>query len=203
MDTKTTEALIQSAPAHIRDAWISLTDKQRALAVALPLAKSKIEAFKTAGYSANTATKKNAIPPAVSEVAAFLAGAALKAAVMDVQEVLGELSHVVRFDPIHLYDEHGCLKPVPEWPEYARRAVSSLEVFEEWTKGKNPEFLGRTKKVKFWGKVDAADKVLRALGAYAPEKVEHTHRIQGLGGLLAELAATGADTGPGPAASRR
>lgn len=202
MTDTNTAALIETAPENIRTAWNALTDKQRVLASVLPLCKSKTEAFKIAGYAPGYATKKP-VPANVETVAQFIAGAALKAAVMDVQEVLGELSHVVRFDPIHLYDEHGCLKPVPEWPEYARRAVSSLEVFEEWTKGKDPEFLGRTKKVKFWGKVEAADKVLRALGAYAPEKVEHTHRIEGLGGLLAELAATGADTGPGPAASRR
>lgn len=203
MDTKTTEALIQSAPAHIREVWISLTDKQRALAAALPLAKSKAEAFKQAGYSANYATKKHAIPSTVAEVAGFLAGTAIKSAVLDVQAVLGELAHAVRFDPIDIFDENDCIKPITQWPEHARRALASVEQFEEWTKGKDPEFLGRTKKVKFVGKVESADKVLRALGAYAPEKVEHTHRIEGLAGLLAKLAETGADTGPGPAASRR
>lgn len=202
--TTTTEALIESAPANIREAWLSLNDKQRALAAALPTAKSNEAAFLAAGYSASTARKTNQrIPQAVADVAAYIAGAALKSAVMDVQEVLSELSHSVRFDPIDIFDENDCIKPVTQWPEHARRAMASVEVFEEWTKGKDPEFLGRTKKVKFIGKVDAADKLLRALGAYAPEKVEHTHRIEGLSGLLAELAATGADTGPGPAASRR
>lgn len=202
--TTTTKALIESAPANIREAWLSLNDKQRALAAALPMAKSKEAAFLAAGYAASTARKTNQnIPQAVADVAAYIAGAALKSAVLGVQEVLGELSHSVRFDPIDIFDEHDCIKPVTQWPEHARRAMASVEVFEEWTKGKEPEFLGRTKKVKFIGKVDAADKLLRALGAYAPEKVEHTHRIEGLSGLLAELAATGADTGPGPAASRR
>lgn len=202
--TTTTEALIESAPANIREAWLSLNDKQRALAIALPTATSKEAAFKAAGYSDSVARKKNQkVPQAVADVAAFIAGAALKSAVLDVQEVLGELAHSVRFDPIDIFDENDCIKPVTQWPEHARRALASVEVFEEWSKGKDPEFMGRTKKVKFIGKVEAADKVLRALGAYAPEKVEHTHRIEGLSGLLAELAATGADTGPGPAASRR
>lgn len=202
--TTTTEALIESAPANIREAWLSLSDKQRALAAALPTAKSNEAAFLAAGYSASTARKKNQqVPQDVADVAAYIAGAALKGAVMEAQEVLAELAHTVRFDPIDIFDENDCVKPITQWPERARRALASVDVFEEWTKGKDPEFLGRTKRVKFWGKVEAADKLLRALGAYAPEKVEHTHRIEGLSGLLAELAATGADTGPGPAASRR
>ncbi len=204
MDTNTSAALIESAPAHIREAWLSLNDKQRALAIALPMAASKEAAFIEAGYSASTARKKQQIPPAVAEVAAFLAGAALKDAALDVQRILQELGHAITFDPIHIFDEYDCVKPVREWPEHARRAVASVEQFEEYQgQGKDREYIGRTKKVKFWGKVEAADKVLKALGAYAPEKVEHTHRIEGLAGLLAELAATGADTGPGPAASRR
>lgn len=204
MTITTTEALIESAPVHIRTAWLRLNDKQRALAVALPTAKSNEAAFLAAGYSASTARKKNQqVPQDVADVAAYIAGAALKGAVMEAQEVLAELAHTVRFDPIDIFDENDCVKPITQWPERARRALASVDVFEEWTKGKDPEFLGRTKRVKFWGKVEAADKLLRALGAYAPEKVEHTHRIEGLSGLLAELAATGADTGPGPAASRR
>ena len=204
MSTLTTSALIESAPDHIRSAWLRLSDKQRALAAALPTAKSNEAAFLAAGYSASTARKKNQqVPQDVADVAAYIAGAALKGAVMEAQEVLAELAHTVRFDPIDIFDENDCVKPITQWPEHARRALASVEVFEEWTKGKEPEYLGRTKKVKFWGKVEAADKLLRALGAYAPEKVEHTHRIEGLSGLLAELAATGADTGPGPAASRR
>lgn len=69
--TTTTEALIESAPAHIRSAWLRLNDKQRALAVALPTAKSNEAAFLAAGYSASTARKKNQqVPQDVADVAA-------------------------------------------------------------------------------------------------------------------------------------
>lgn len=196
--------ILCDAPESIKSAWLHLSDKQKALAMALPTATSKEAAFLAAGYSASVARKKNQkVPQDVADIAAYIAGAAIKGAVMDAQEVLAELAHTVRFDPIDIFDENDCVKPITKWPERARRALASVDVFEEWTKGKDPEFLGRTKKVKFWGKVDAADKLLRALGAYAPDKVEHTHRIDGLSGLLANLATTGADTGPGPAASRR
>lgn len=198
----TLPAQLESAPQYIRDNWLSLNNLQRALALALPLAKSKEQAFLDSGYSASVARKK-VVPPKVAEVAAFVAGSAIKGAALEVESVLKELSHTVFFDPIDIFDENDCIKPIREWPERARRALASLEQFEEYTKGKNPEYLGRTKKVKFVGKVEAADKVLRALHAYAPEKVEHTHRIEGLSGLLTLLAQTGADTGPGPAASRR
>jgi phage terminase small subunit len=197
--------LIQSAPDQIKQAWLSLTERQRALAAALPTSTSKEAAFKAAGYSDSVARKKNQkIPQAVADVAAYLAGAAIKSAVLNVQEILAELAHAVRFDPIDIFDDNDCIKPVTQWPEHARRAIGSIEVIEDFQgHGADREYIGRTKKVKFIGKVEAADKLLRALGAYAPEKVEHTHRIKGLSGLLEEIARTGADVGPGPAASRR
>lgn len=120
MTTNKAQALIESAPVHIREAWLSLSERQRALAIALPAATSKEAAFKAAGYSDSVARKKNQkVPQAIADVAAFIAGAALKSAVLDVQEVLGELAHTVRFDPIDIFDENDCVKPITQWPERA------------------------------------------------------------------------------------
>lgn len=196
---------IASAPNFIREIWISLNPRQRALACLLPTASSKEQAMIDAGFAASTARKKSgALPSGVAEVAAYIAGTAVKSAVMSIDEVLGELSHAVRFDPIDIFDDNDCLKPVRKWPAAARRALASLETNELFEgSGKDRVMTGYARKVKLVGKVEAAAQLLRALGAFAPEKIEHTHRIEGLGGLLAELASTGADTGPGPAASRR
>lgn len=197
-----TAELLETAPEHVRAAWLSLTTKQKALAIALPTAATNEAAMLAAGYAAKTARSgQHVISNKVQDCARWLAGNAIKQATVDVARLVTELAHTALLDPIDIFDANDCIKPVTQWPEHARRALSSVEVFEEYTKGKEPEYLGRTKKLKFWGKVDAADKLLKVLGGYAPEKVDHTHRIDGLAGLLKEI--NGADTGPGPARSRR
>ena len=185
---------MQGAPESVLAAYRRLNDRQRAFALALPLAASQKAAARLAGYASNTAqAKASALAqlPDVQAVANYVSRTAVDGASLSIERTLRELADVAFLDPVVIFDDRNCLRPITEWPPAARRAVSSLDVIEH-TKGG-----GRTVKVRFAGKVEAADKLLRALGAYAPDKVEHTHRIEGLGGLLAELAATGADTGPG------
>ena len=191
---------IEGAPANVLGAYSRLNDKQRAFALALPLAASQKAAARLAGYASKTAEAKAfqlAQHPDVVTVAEHVSQTAIRGVALSVERTLQELADVAFLDPVDIFDERNCVKPITEWPQAARRAVSSFDVVD------HPEGKGRTVKIRFAGKVEAADKLLRALGAYAPEKIEHSHRIDGLGGLLAKLAETGADTGPGPAASRR
>ena len=195
-----TSTPIEGAPANVLAAYKRLSDKQRAFALALPLAASQKAAARLAGYASKTAEAqafKLAKHKDVMVVADHVSQTAIRGVAISVERTLQELADVAFLDPIDIFDERNCIRPLTEWPQAARRAGSSLDVID------HPEGGGRTVKIRFAGKVEAADKLLRALGAYAPEKIEHSHRIDGLAGLLAHLAETGADTGPGPAASRR
>lgn len=191
---------IEGAPANVLAAYKRLNEKQRALAMALPMAPSQKAAARLAGYSSKTAESKAfklSQHPDILIVTEYVSKAAIKGAVISVQRTLQELADIVFLDPGVIFDENNCIRPIIEWPPAARRAVSSLDVIE------HSNGTGRTIKVRFAGKIEAADKLLRALGAYAPDKIDQTHRVAGLAELLAKLAVTGADTGPGPAASRR
>jgi phage terminase small subunit len=187
------------APANVLSSYHRLNDKQRAFALALPLASSQKAAARLAGYAPKTAEAqafKLAKHPDVTLVAKFVTEKAMQSVGVSIERALKELADVAFLDPGVIFDERNCVKPIGEWPESARRAVSSFDV-TEYPNG------SRTVKVRFLSKIEAADKLLRALGAYASDKVHHNHRVKGLAALLEELSKTGADTGPAPSSSRR
>ena len=62
------------------------------------------------------------------------------------------------FDVYFAGSTDGTLKPLKEWPEALRRACSGFDA--------------AAGKAHFWSKNDAADKLLKHLGGYAPERHE-------------------------------
>ncbi len=74
------------------------------------------------------------------------------------------LRELMRLGEIHgagdwraMFDEHGSLRPVEEWPEDVARRVASLEVEERYAPGPDGDTVkvGFVKKLKFWPKNDA------------------------------------------------
>lgn len=201
--TNTPEQLRQ-APTRVLEAFNRLNEKQKAFALARPLAASDVDAARAAGYAEGTAKRlafQTAGKPDVRVVVGYLQGSHAQDVVGhakdSVDRQLEELCRVALVDPRNLFDEHGNLLPIKEWPEDAARAVSSIESFEEYEgKGKDRVAIGMVRKLKFHGKIEAIDKVLKVKGGYRPEQHEHTHRVQGLGDILNEI--DGAGTGPGP-----
>lgn len=137
-----------------------LTCRQRAFSEAVGRGLSYQQAARETGYS-ERAAKKLAADPRVQAVASAIRGALADAAQIDTARVLRELAAIVTADPKDIYGEDGVLLPMHKWPEANRRSVVSVE-------------FGRSIKIKFASKTDAADKILRVLGAYAPEKHQHT-----------------------------
>lgn len=87
---------------------------------------------------------------------------------VDLERVVKEAAIIALSDPlIAITDENGNVKPIHEWPEMARRAVSSIEVLEEFEgNGKDRKFIGYTKKVKFWDKNAGLEKLMKHFGGY-------------------------------------
>lgn len=198
-------SILDGAPENVVAAFKRLSGKQRVFVLALPTAASHEAAMVQAGYTETYARKRAGIAakhPDVVTVLNWIVSEAVEAARDSVERVLRELCDVSFTDPLTIFDEADNIRPIREWPEDMRRALAGIEVFEEYQgRGKDREFIGRTKKVKFWNKLDGLEKVAKIKGYMQPEKVEHTHRVEGLAGLLAEI--DGSDTGPGPASSRR
>lgn len=191
-------AQLEGAPPAVLAAYNKLNPRQQAFALALPTAASQEAAALAAGYGAQHAHKNAhqlAAKAEVQIVVAYLAGAALKAAEDDLERLIREACHVALADPIGMVDANGALKPLHEWPENLRRALASFDLAEiSAGSGAEKVAIGTLAKPRFWNKLDAIEKIAKIRGYLAPEKVEHTHRIAGMGELLSEI--DGAGTGP-------
>lgn len=204
MNRKKTPAQLAKAPERVVKAFNRLNEKQKAFALARPLAGSDVEAARQAGYSEKTAKKvgfqtaaKSDVQVVVGYLTQSTAAEVVTEAKDSIERQIEELCRVALVDPRTMFDDHGNLLHIKDWPEDAARAVSSIESFEEYEgKGEHRRATGMVRKLKFHGKIEAIDKVLKVKGGYRPEKVEHTHRVQGLSDLLNEI--DGAGTGPGP-----
>lgn len=90
---------------------------------------------------------------------------------ISVQRVLREQAAIAFSDIRDLYDEHGELKPVHDWPDDVAQAVSSIEVEELWDgRGEGRRMIGVLRKVKRWDKPKALEQLSRFLGMLKDEE---------------------------------
>jgi len=91
----------------------------------------------------------------------------IEKAQLTLESVIQENMKIAFFDVRTLFDDYGALKPVHEWSDAIGGAVSSIEVFEEFSgSGRDRIKIGETRKVKFWDKGAAIDKLMKHLGGY-------------------------------------
>lgn len=199
-------ASLEHAPDHVAAAYKRLSPKLRAFALALPTAASQEAAALSVGYGAQHARKNSATMakhPDVVIVLDYLVSTAVQAASDDVETLIKELVRIGLADPIGMFNDDDTLKPLREWPEDLRRALSGIDIdeifaFEGEGKQRKRVHVGYTKKVKFWNKLGAIEQIAKIRGYYSPEK--HEHRVEGLSGLLEEI--NGAGLGPSRNATR-
>lgn len=93
-------------------------------------------------------------------------------------KILSELRCVGLTDIREIFDEAGNVKPPGEWPIHLARAVASIEVFEEFQgSGKNREYLGQTKKLKFWDKNKALELLGKNMGLFT-DRIKHEGTVK-------------------------
>jgi phage terminase small subunit len=86
---------------------------------------------------------------------------------LNLEKVLTENMHLAFFDIRTMFNENGTLKPVSEWSDSIGASVKSIEIDELYEgSGKDRIRIGETKKVQFWDKGAAIDKLMKHLGAY-------------------------------------
>lgn len=168
----------KDAPPEVSAAYIACTDKQRALALNLAKGMFKSDAMRAAGYSEGQSRKchKDVVDhPNVVTLSQWYASQAIKKNEVTVERVIEEVCHMILADPAELFDENGNVLAVRDMPESIRRAISAVDVFEEYQgRGDDRESIGQTKKLRFWDKVGAVEKLAKMKGWYN-EKVEHKH----------------------------
>jgi phage terminase small subunit len=123
-----------------------------------------------AGFSSRSARMQGARMMTNDDVRrriAELRDATAQAAELTITETIRELRAILINDPGLFLTDDGAVKPVSDWTPSMRSAIASLEVEERFEgHGKNREFVGYTKKLKFWDKGAAIDKAMRHLGLF-------------------------------------
>jgi phage terminase small subunit len=81
--------------------------------------------------------------------------------IIKADEVLTEYRRIALSDPLAMFDESGCLRPLKEIPLELRRCISSIDVKELWEKDAGGERvqIGVVKSIKLWNKNQALDAV--------------------------------------------
>lgn len=85
-------------------------------------------------------------------------------------DIAREYAKIGFSDVRQVFDENGNLLQVQNFEDKAAANVSSIEVFEE--RDREGNFVGNTKKVRFYDKVNALDKLAKMIGCDEKKKDE-------------------------------
>lgn len=130
----------------------------------------------------NTVRKSAHLLSKRPEVAAriqALRGRAMARHELSVERTLREVGSVLHNDPRRFFNRDGTIKPPHEWDDDMAMAVASIEAIpvvlhgtvDEEAAKKNPDAkrkpkVGHAYKIKFWSKMEAADKLMRHQGLF-------------------------------------
>ena len=91
----------------------------------------------------------------------------IEKAQLTIEQVINENVKIAFFDIRTMFDTNGNVKPVSDWDDNIGAAISSIEVEALYVgSGKDRVNIGETKKIKFWDKSAALDKLMKHLGGY-------------------------------------
>jgi len=84
-----------------------------------------------------------------------------------IDDVLGVLADMIKFDIAEIYDENGRLKSIHDIPKPHREMIGSVKVYEEFMNvAGQRELIGEVKEVKLLNKLDVIEKFMKHLGGY-------------------------------------
>lgn len=184
MEKKSKKKKLSNSPAKkqftFEEVSVELNDQQKLFCMEyLRLKFNGYQAAMNAGYSKHSAraqasyllTNPN-IQLLISKLKKDLA-LQLNISALDIAR---EYARIGFSDIRKIFDEDGNLIQVNDLEDESAANVSSIEVFEEYQgRGEEREFIGRTKKVRLYNKVDALDKLARMIGVDGVTKVEATN----------------------------
>lgn len=161
---------------------MNLTAKQRAFCQEYLVDLNATQAAIRAGYSPRTARQvgaENLSKPDIQAELTKLMEERAQRVEIDADTVLRELLRLARVDLSAAFNDNGSLKPVRDMPEDVRRAISGVDVFEEFQgRGEDRAMIGYTKKLRFWDKTKALELLGRHLKLFS-DKIELTGKDGG------------------------
>ena len=119
-------------------------------------------AYKAAGYKvksddvAGAAASRLLADVRIQELVSRFEAEAHKRLEITKEKIEREIASMAFVDIRDFYDDDGNIKSPKEWTREMAAAVASIEVFEEYQGvGKQRTYIGRTKKLKLWPKLEA------------------------------------------------
>lgn len=151
-----------------------LTEKQEKFALAYFRCGNASEAYREAyntgkmkPESVNRCAKQLMDNAKIASRVAELRNASAERAEIDDAELLREAKRLALSDIRGLFNPDGSVKPPSEWPDAVAAAVASIEVFEEFEgSGDLRTLIGHTKKLKFWDKNSALERLFKHRGLF-------------------------------------
>lgn len=184
-----------------------LTDQQQLFAEEYLVDFNAGAAYERAGYKATGKARDSAASRLLAnpDVQAYLASrkqALLQNTQTDQEAALKRLVALALGDRRQLFTPENGLKDMHDLTADQASMIAGVEILEVYEgKGEDRRFVGLTKKVKLVSPLDSVRTLGQHYGMFT-KKVEHTHKVPGMGDLLSEIEDEGADTGPGRSRSR-
>lgn len=92
-----------------------------------------------------------------------------------IDDVLGYLADMIKFDIAEIYNEDGRLKSIHDIPKPHREMIASVKVYEDFMSvDGSKEKIGETKEVKLLNKLDVIEKFMKHFGAYEKDNSQKT-----------------------------
>ena len=110
---------------------------------------------------------------------------AIKAMEISIEKIMRENAWLAFSDVRMLFDADGHIKPTEQWPDELAHAVQSIEV-QEIGGGDSPAVV--VKKVKFWDKGSALDRLFKHAGLYAKDNEQ---KMSSVTKMLEEIVTIG------------
>jgi phage terminase small subunit len=155
--------------------------KHEAFAQALAKGANQSDAYAQAGYkpcrqSASRLMTKADIAMRVKE----LQSAVVERFIVEEARVLQEAARIALADPRRCFDESGDLLPPKMWPDEVAATISSVEIDDRYDGAGDKRTHYRVKKVRFWDKNSAIEKLMKHLGSFEKDNLQRA-------GALADL----------------
>ena len=177
-----------------------LNSRQRHFAKEYLVDRNATQAAIRAGYSPRTARVQGPqllLHPAIKRLINSTLEQVEERTEIKLERVLTELHRILTADIGLGLNSAGGVKPLQDWPEDLRRALSGIDVEEIWgNEDGQRQQVGVVKKVKFWSKTHSAEQLLRHLGAFN-DRVEVTTKSHAELMLEIERRAKGPTSGDG------
>lgn len=146
---------------------------------------TQADAYREAYPTSKKWTDK-ALYPRASELAAdskviarinALKAPALREMEITIEKIIRENAWIAFSDVRELFDENGNTKNPKDWPDHLAHAVQSIEV-QEIGGGDNPVTV--IKKIKFWEKGPALDRMFKHAGLYAKDNEQKVPQVKSM-----------------------